>query len=134
MRIAYCLFFLFLVSCAGGEKQIASKSVDIGALAHSSQQRFEIIYLEAGKPNTDLKVITSQSLEGIDEQSKIIEAISAIIRALPEVQDITNPWIAIIKYALIVTIIAGCIYLLRIIPIVSFFRWINGFLKSKKDA
>ncbi|NDG64178.1 MAG: hypothetical protein EBY29_12060, partial [Planctomycetes bacterium] len=85
MRLVVLLLVL-LCSCSSGENKIAESSTDISSLAHSSRARFEIIYKEAGKPQADTKVIQSESLAGVGEQSAILEAINAVIRALPDVQ------------------------------------------------
>lgn len=97
MRLKILLLVL-LCSCTGGESKIAESSTDISSLAHSSRARFEIIYKEAGKPDADTKVIQSESLGGISEQSKILEAINAVIRALPDVQDVESKWLSMLAY------------------------------------
>ena len=102
MRIIYLSALLLLTGCHSGEQQIASQSIDVSALAHSSKGRFEIIYLEAGKPQSDTKMIRSEALSGVAEQGKIITAINSIIMALPEVQDIASPWLAILKYLVVI--------------------------------
>jgi hypothetical protein len=112
MRIIYLIAFLLLTACHRGEQQIASQSIDVSALAHSSKGRFEIIYLEAGKPQSDTKMIRSEALSGAAEQGKIITAINSIIMALPEVQDIASPWLAILKYLLFILCAVGIIVLL----------------------
>lgn len=94
----YLLIFILCFSCSNGESKIAESSTDISSLAHSSRARFEIIYKEAGKPDADTKVIQSESLGGIGEQSKILEAINAVIRALPEVQNVESKWLSTLAY------------------------------------
>lgn len=94
----YLIIFLLCFSCASGETKIAKSSTDISSLAHSSRARFEIIYKEAGLPEVDTKVIQSESLTGITEQSKILEAIHAVIQALPEVQNVESKWISMLAY------------------------------------
>ena len=94
----YLLIFILCFSCSSGESKIADSSTDISSLAHSSRARFEIIYKEAGKPQADTKVIQSESLGGIGEQSKILEAINAVIRALPEVQNVESKWLSTLAY------------------------------------
>jgi hypothetical protein len=94
----YLLIFILCFSCSGGESKIAESSTDISSLAHSSRARFEIIYKEAGKPQANTKVIQSESLGGIGEQSKILEAINAVIRALPDVQNIESKWLSTLAY------------------------------------
>lgn len=112
MRIIYLSSMLLLTGCHGGEQQIASQSIDVSALAHSSKGRFEIIYLEAGKPGSDTKIIRSEALSGAAEQSKIITAINSIIMALPEVQDIASPWVGILKYVVFILCAVGIVVLL----------------------
>ena len=97
MRLSLLLLIL-LCSCSSGESKIAESSTDISSLAHSSRARFEIIYKEAGKPDADTKVIQSESLGGIDEQGKILEAINAVIRALPDVQNVESKWLTTLAY------------------------------------
>lgn len=92
------LLLILLCSCTSGESRIAESSTDISSLAHSSRARFEIIYKEAGKPDADTQVIQSESLGGIDEQGKILEAINAVIRALPDVQNVENKWLSTLAY------------------------------------
>jgi len=94
----YLVIFILCFSCSSGESKIAESSTDISSLAHSSRARFEIIYKEAGKPDADTKVIQSESLGGIGEQSKILEAINAVIRALPEVQNVESKWLSMLAY------------------------------------
>lgn len=94
----YLIIFILCFSCSSGESKIANSSTDISSLAHSSRARFEIIYKEAGKPQADTKVIQSESLGGIGEQSKILEAINAVIRALPEVQNVESKWLSTLAY------------------------------------
>ena len=94
----YLLIFILCFSCSSGESKIADSSTDISSLAHSSRARFEIIYKEAGKPQADAKVIQSESLGGIGEQSKILEAINAVIRALPDVQNVKSEWLSTLAY------------------------------------
>jgi hypothetical protein len=89
---------ILLCSCTSGENRIAESSTDISSLAHSSRARFEIIYKEAGKPDADTQVIQSESLSGIDEQGKILEAINAVIRALPDVQNVESKWLSTLAY------------------------------------
>ena len=97
MRIRILLLVL-LCSCSSGESRIAESSTDISSLAHSSRARFEIIYKEAGKADADTQVIQSESLGGIDEQGKILEAINAVIRALPDVQNVESKWLSTLAY------------------------------------
>lgn len=92
------LLLILLCSCTSGESRIAESSTDISSLAHSSRARFEIIYKEAGKPDADTQVIQSESLGGIDEQGKILEAINAVIRALPDVQNVESKWLSTLAY------------------------------------
>ena len=92
------LLLILLCSCTSGENRIAESSTDISSLAHSSRARFEIIYKEAGKPDADTQVIQSESLGGIDEQGKILEAINAVIRALPDVQNVESKWLSTLAY------------------------------------
>jgi len=94
----FLLIFILCFSCSSGESKIAESSTDISSLAHSSRARFEIIYKEAGKPDADTKVIQSESLGGIGEQSKILEAINAVIRALPDVQNVESKWLSTLAY------------------------------------
>jgi len=94
----YLVIFILCFSCSSGESKIAESSTDISSLAHSSRARFEIIYKEAGKPQADTKVIQSESLGGIGEQSKILEAINAVIRALPDVQNVESKWLSMLAY------------------------------------
>jgi hypothetical protein len=94
----YLIVFILCFSCSSGESKIAESSTDISALAHSSRARFEIIYKEAGKPQADTKAIQSESLGGIGEQSKILEAIHAVIRALPDVQNVESKWLSLLAY------------------------------------
>ena len=98
MSMKYLLIFILCFSCSSGESKIADSSTDISSLAHSSRARFEIIYKEAGKPQADTKVIQSESLGGIGEQSKILEAINAVIRALPDVQNVKSEWLSTLAY------------------------------------
>lgn len=92
------LLLILLCSCTSGENRIAESSTDISSLAHSSRARFEIIYKEAGKPYADTQVIQSESLGGIEEQGKILEAINAVIRALPDVQNVESKWLSTLAY------------------------------------
>lgn len=112
MRIIYLTALLLITGCHSGEQQIAAQSIDVSALAHSSKGRFEIIYLEAGKPQSDTKMIQSEALSGASEQGKIIQAINSIIMALPEVQDIASPWLAILKYIVFMLCAVGIVVLL----------------------
>lgn len=43
-------------------------------------------------------MIQSESLSGIDEQGKILEAINAVIRALPDVQNVESKWLSTLAY------------------------------------
>ena len=43
-------------------------------------------------------MIQSESLGGIGEQSKILEAIHAVIRALPDVQNVESKWLSTLAY------------------------------------
>ena len=111
MRVAILLLVL-LCSCSSGENKIAESSTDISALAHSSRARFEIIYKEAGKPDADTKVIQSESLGGMGEQSKILEAINAVIRALPDVQNVKSEWLSTLTYFIVLLVVSAFIILL----------------------
>ena len=111
MRVAF-LLLVFLCSCSSGENKIAESSTDISALAHSSRARFEIIYKEAGKPQADTKVIQSESLGGIGEQGKILEAINAVIRALPDVQNVKSEWLSTLTYFIVLLVVSAFIILL----------------------
>ena len=111
MRLAILLLVL-LCSCSSGENKIAESSTDISALAHSSRARFEIIYKEAGKPQADTKVIQSESLGGIGEQGKILEAINAVIRALPDVQNVKSEWLSTLTYFIVLLVVSAFIILL----------------------
>ena len=111
MRLAILLLVL-LCSCSSGENKIAESSTDISALAHSSRARFEIIYKEAGKPQADTKVIQSESLGGIGEQGKILEAINAVIRALPDVQNVKSEWLSTLTYFIVLLVVSAFIILM----------------------
>ena len=111
MRVVILLLVL-LCSCSSGENKIAESSTDISSLAHSSRARFEIIYKEAGKPDADTKVIQSESLGGIDEQGKILEAINAVIRALPDVQNVKSEWLSTLTYFIALLVVSAFIVLL----------------------
>ena len=119
----YLLIFILCFSCSSGESKIAESSTDISSLAHSSRARFEIIYKEAGKPTADTKVIQSESLGGIDEQGKILEAINAVIRALPEVQNVESKWLSTLAYLI------GFLFAVAII-VLLFQSGIGAWVKS----
>lgn len=131
MRVSLLLIVLLLASCNTGEKQIAQKSTDVSALAHSSQDRFEIIYLEAGKPKSDTKVIQSEALAGREEQGQIIQAINAIIQALPEVQDVASVWLQIFKYVTFSLLLLAVIVLLFQTGAGAWLRGLIGMMKPK---
>jgi hypothetical protein len=129
------LFLILLCSCSSGESRIAESSTDISSLAHSSRARFEIIYKEAGKPDADTKVIQSESLVGISEQSKILEAINAVIRALPEVQNVESKWLSTLAYLI------GLLFAVAIIVLLfqsGLGAWIKSllsiFTRKRNDA
>jgi hypothetical protein len=122
LRVAILLLVL-LCSCSSGENKIAESSTDISALAHSSRARFEIIYKEAGKPQADTKVIQSESLGGIGEQSKILEAIHAVIRALPDVQNVESKWLSTLAYLI------GLLFAIAFI-VLMFQSGIGAWIKS----
>ena len=111
MRVVILLLVL-LCSCSSGENKIAESSTDISSLAHSSRARFEIIYKEAGKPQADTKVIQSESLAGVGEQNKILEAINAVIRALPDVQNVKSEWLSTLTYFIVLLVVSAFIILL----------------------
>jgi hypothetical protein len=129
------LFLVLLCSCTSGESRIAESSTDISSLAHSSRARFEIIYKEAGKPDADTQVIQSESLGGIDEQGKILEAINAVIRALPEVQNVESKWLSTLAYLI------GLLFAVAIIVLLfqsGLGAWIKSlfaaFTRKRNDA
>lgn len=119
----YLLIFILCFSCSSGESKIAESSTDISSLAHSSRARFEIIYKEAGKPTADTKVIQSESLGGIDEQGKILEAINAVIRALPDVQNVESKWLSTLAYLI------GFLFAVAII-VLLFQSGVGAWIKS----
>ena len=119
----YLVVFILCFSCSSGENKIAESSTDISALAHSSRARFEIIYKEAGKPQADTKVIQSESLGGIGEQSKILEAIHAVIRALPDVQNVESKWLSMLAY------LVGFLFAVAII-VLLFQSGVGAWIKS----
>lgn len=119
----YLLIFILCFSCSSGESKIAESSTDISSLAHSSRARFEIIYKEAGKPDADTQVIQSESLGGIDEQSKILEAINAVIRALPDVQNVESKWLSTLAY------LVGFLFAVAII-VLLFQSGVGAWVKS----
>jgi len=106
------LLLVLVCSCSSGENKIAESSTDISSLAHSSRARFEIIYKEAGKPQADTKVIQSESLAGVGEQGKILEAINAVIRALPDVQNVKSEWLSTLTYFIVLLVVSAFIVLL----------------------
>lgn len=129
------LLLVLLCSCTSGESRIAESSTDISSLAHSSRARFEIIYKEAGKPDADTQVIQSESLGGIDEQGKIIEAINAVIRALPDVQNVESKWLSTLAYLI------GLLFAVAIIVLLfqsGLGAWIKSlfaaFTRKRNDA
>jgi hypothetical protein len=117
------LLLVLLCSCSSGESRIAESSTDISSLAHSSRARFEIIYKEAGKPDADTNVIQSESLGGIDEQGKILEAINAVIRALPDVQNVESKWLSTLAYLI------GLLFTIAFI-VLMFQSGIGAWIKS----
>ena len=119
----YLVIFILCFSCTSGESKIAESSTDISSLAHSSRARFEIIYKEAGKPDADTKVIQSESLGGIGEQSKILEAINSVIRALPEVQNVESKWLSTLAYLI------GLLFAVAII-VLLFQSGVGAWVKS----
>ena len=119
----YLLIFILCFSCSSGESKIAESSTDISSLAHSSRARFEIIYKEAGKPDADTKVIQSESLGGIGEQSKILEAINSVIRALPDVQNVESKWLSTLAY------LVGFLFAVAII-VLLFQSGVGAWVKS----
>ena len=122
MRLRILLLVL-LCSCSSGETKIAESSTDISSLAHSSRARFEIIYNEAGKPQADTKVIQSESLAGVGEQNKILEAINAVIRALPDVQNVESKWLSTLAYLI------GLLFAVAII-VLLFQSGVGAWIKS----
>jgi hypothetical protein len=129
------LLLVLLCSCTSGESRIAESSTDISSLAHSSRARFEIIYKEAGKPDADTQVIQSESLGGIDEQGNIIEAINAVIRALPDVQNVESKWLSTLAYLI------GLLFAVAIIVLLfqsGLGAWIKSlfaaFTRKRNDA
>lgn len=134
MRIIYLSVLLLLTGCHSGEQQIASQSIDVTALAHSSKGRFEIIYLEAGKPEIDTKIIRSEALSGAAEQGKIITAINSIIMALPEVQDIASPWLGILKYLVFILFAVGIVVLLFQTGLGAWIKSLFMYLRKRPSA
>ena len=133
MRLKILLLVL-LCSCTSGESKIAESSTDISSLAHSSRARFEIIYKEAGKPDADTKVIQSESLGGISEQSKILEAINAVIRALPDVQNVESKWLSTLAYLIGFLFAVAIIVLLFQSGVGAWIKSIFSIFTKKRDA
>ena len=104
-------------------------------LAHTSRARFEIIYKAAGEPVADVKTIQSEALSGKDDQTRIIDAVNLIIRALPDVQDVTSVWVSLIMWLVIALVLAGGVVLLFQ---TGFGAWIKGILgmitRKRTDA
>ena len=128
------LLLVLLCSCSSGENKIAESSTDISSLAHSSRARFEIIYKEAGKPDADTKVIQSESLAGVGEQSKILEAINAVIRALPDVQNVESKWLSTLSYLIGFLFILAIIVLMFHSGLVQWVRSIFSIFTRKPRA
>ena len=133
MRLSLLLLIL-LCSCSSGESRIAESSTDISALAHSSRARFEIIYKEAGKPDADTQVIQSESLGGIGEQSKILEAINAVIRALPDVQNVESKWLSTLAYLIGLLFAVAFIVLLFQSGVGAWIKSLFAVFTRKRDA
>ncbi len=128
------LLLVLLCSCSSGENKIAESSTDISSLAHSSRARFEIIYKEAGKPIADTKVIQSESLAGVGEQNKILEAINAVIRALPDVQNVESKWLSTLSYLIGFLFILAIIVLMFHSGLVQWVRSIFSIFTKKRNA
>lgn len=128
------LLLVFLCSCSSGENKIAESSTDISSLAHSSRARFEIIYKEAGKPDADTKVIQSESLAGVGEQSKILEAINSVIRALPDVQNVESKWLSTLSYFIGLLFAVAIIVLMFHSGLVQWVRSIFSIFTRKPRA
>jgi len=128
------LLLILLCSCSSGENKIAESSTDISALAHSSRARFEIIYKEAGKPQADTKVIQSKSLAGVGEQNAILEAINAVIRALPDVQNVESKWLSTLSYLIGFLFILAIIVLMFHSGLVQWVRSIFSIFTRKPRA
>ncbi len=128
------LLLVLLCSCSSGENKIAESSTDISSLAHSSRARFEIIYEEAGKPIADTKVIQSESLAGVGEQNKILEAINAVIRALPDVQNVESKWLSTLSYLIGFLFILAIIVLMFHSGLVQWVRSIFSIFTKKRNA
>ena len=133
MRVIILLLVL-LCSCSSGENKIAESSTDISSLAHSSRARFEIIYKEAGKPQADTKVIQSESLGGIGEQNKILEAINAVIRALPDVQNVKSEWLSTLTYFIALLVVSAFIVLLFQSGVGAWIKSIFSIFTKKRNA
>ena len=86
----WVLVLLLLGGCSA-ERQIATSSTGISALAHSSRGRFVDIVEQADSTKPDIIIIRETAKAGIGEQGEIIEAVSAIVASLPGVAD-TSPW------------------------------------------
>ena len=127
----YLLIFILCFSCSSGESKIADSSTDISSLAHSSRARFEIIYKEAGKPQADTKVIQSESLSGIGEQSKILEAINAVIRALPDVQNVKSEWLSTLTYFIVLLLVSAFIVLMFQSGVGAWIKSLFGMVTKK---
>ena len=133
--IALLTIVVLLIGCQAGERQIALSSTDVSELAHTSRARFEIIYKAAGEPVADVKTIRSEALSGKDDQTRIIDAVNLIIRALPDVQDVTSVWVSLIMWLVIALVLAGGVVLLFQ---TGFGAWIKGILgmitRKRTDA
>ena len=68
-------------------------------------------------------MIQSESLGGIDEQGKILEAINAVIRALPDVQNVESKWLTTLAYLI------GLLFTIAFI-VLMFQSGIGAWIKS----
>ena len=119
---------LLLLGGCSAERQIATSSTSIGALAHSSKGRFVEIVSQTDSAKPDLIIIREQATAGAGEQEQIVDAVAAIVASLPGVSDVTPWWAEMLARVLVaVALVALAALFLRsgIVELVA--SWLKQF-------
>ena len=79
-------------------------------------------------------MIQSESLAGVGEQSAILEAINAVIRALPDVQNVESKWLSTLAYLIGLLFAVAIIVLLFQSGAGAWIKSIITIFTRKRDA
>lgn len=125
------LVLTFLFACSP-TRTISNAANTVAEISASSKNRFTLIHEEAQAPTPNISIISSNAVEGEEEQREIIELTQKIHTNLTGVEDKVPEWIYLFQYVAIALAILGVGWILWYTGLGTLIKRLIGFVPKAK--